>query len=301
MKNVLITGASGFVGTHLKTVLANQGYNVISCSRKYTQDANWRPYPSSEYDQWEDILDGVDVVVHLAGIAHNSRVVREDFETANLLEVKRLVTAAKKSKVEHLIFASTIAVFGESASDPLRESDVPNPKTDYAKTKLAAERALKDELEESHVKYTILRPPMIYGPNAKGNFKKLAEVVSNGTPMPLSLVKNRRTFLGIQNFCDFISSIILNEKSYNQIFHVAEEPSISTADLIREIGKARGRKAILFPVPTGVLRFGLSLAGKGEMASKLLDDFEVDGSKARSVLGWEAPYSLQDGLKDCFS
>ena len=306
---ILVTGASGFVGSALVTHLAQQGLKV----RAYSRLMAVRPNELVESVLGVDLLtthdltpflDGVSSVVHTAARVH---VMREtstdplaDFRLMNVDVTLRLARQAASAGVKRFVFLSTIKVNGEFtyAYHPFIASDKPNPQDAYAISKLEAERGLQQIAAETGLEVVIIRPPLVYGPGVAANFGRLLSWVKKGIPLPLGCVTaNRRSFVAIDNLIDCIVTCIKHPKAANQIFLVSDGHDVSTAQLLRGMASALNRKVLLVPIPTSWLAGGAKLLGVAEAAQRLLQSLQVDIEKNGELLGWAPPVSFDDGLQ----
>ena len=146
----------------------------------------------------------------------------------------------------------------------------------------------------------IIRPPLVYGPNVKGNFAKLGALVAIGVPLPLAMVRNQRSFVAIDNLVDLIITCINHSKAANQIFLASDGQDLSTPELLNGMAKAMGRDIKLFPLPLSLLSLGAAMIGKKDEANRLLGSLHLDISKTRDVLGWSPLIDAEEGLRRCF-
>jgi UDP-glucose 4-epimerase len=301
---VLVTGADGFVGRFMTRALGEAGWHVRRAIRS--------PAPSgdnsdtvgglelSSSTQWSEALKGVNAVVHLAALAHRStRAQQSDealFMSVNVDGTAHLARCAIDAGVRDFIFLSSIAVNGRDTSDdaPFSEASIPAPATIYGQSKIAAEHKLADLAATSTMHVTAIRPPMIYGPGARGNFQRLSSAVKAGIPLPFGFVQNRRAFLGVDNLSSFVIHR-LNEAAGPgfEVFLLADDEHVSTPDFVRLLGQAWGKPARIISVPIPLLRAGLDLFGS---SGPLLGSLEIDTAKAHHA-GWQPKLSLAEGLR----
>lgn len=304
---ILVTGVSGFVGRHLIQALARDGrHDLLGVSRRQVA-----PIPGVEGltgieigsgTDWSEYLRGVDVVVHCAARAHFPRAVTEsdikNMEEINVGGTLSLAEQAANAGVKRFIFISSIGVLGDSSDEPFDGSQEPRPQTIYAQTKLNAEKGLVSICEEKGLEFVIIRPPMVYGPEAPGNFARLVRFSS--LPLPLGKATSLRSFVSIWNLVDLVSACLNHPSASNQVLLVSDGQDVTTKEFLRAIAHANGTKSYLPPIPAGVMHFILSALGKENIWQSLFGRLQVDDSKTRVLLGWEPPLSFSESMKRCF-
>lgn len=298
-KRVLVTGASGFVGRPLVTALLRAGYAVRAATRgpvsfPNSVDVVIVPDFKTTFD-WRPILRGVDIVIHLAGLAHaDSRAAAFGaFDQVNLLTTLNLARAAKDVGLDRFIFISSIrAQIGASATQIVREQDEPHPTDDYGRSKLAAELAVRS----TGVPFTILRPVAIYGPHPKGNIKTLVRLANSPLLLPFKGFNNRRSLLGIDNLIATILFVLNNQSTVGEKFLIADPVSFTLPDLFTMLRKAQGRKPGMVYVPPIFIRLALWLSGQSRLWKHISGNLVVDTSKLES-LGWRPPVETYEGLR----
>ena len=187
---------------------------------------------------------------------------------------------------------------GSSGAKPIQSESPIQPHTPYACSKAEAEQVLTEVVRGSGMALTVLRPPLVYGPGAPGNFGVLVRAIARGLPLPLgSLTSNRRSFVAIDNLVDLIVTCLTHPAAANQAFLVSDGEDISTVDLLRRLGSMMGKSARLMPVPVSWLAFVAKLLGKREMFQSLCGSLQVDISKTCTVLNWKPPVSVDEGLR----
>ena len=306
----LVTGATGFVGYALVqrlTVNRDSGGVVVAVSRI---DRSWpervRPIQVSNLQpatQWGAVLQRVNTVVHLAARVHVMQDTATDplaaFRTVNVDGTLNLARQAAASGVKRFVFISSVKVNGESTEPghAFSEADAPNPQDAYGQSKHEAEEGLRQLSADTGMEVVIIRPPLVYGPGVKANFAALMRAVQRGWPLPLGTVHNQRSLVALDNLVDFIVNCITHPQAANQTFLVSDGEDLSTPDLIRRMARAMNRPARLLPAPVWALKAGALLLGKGDAVQRLCGNLQVDISKSRTLLGWNPPVSVDEGLR----
>jgi nucleoside-diphosphate-sugar epimerase len=255
---------------------------------------------------WSAALIDQQVVIHAAARAH----IMEDEVADALTEYRRvnvdgtlnLARQAAAAGVKRFIFISSIKVNGERTplGKPFFAEDTPSPEGAYSISKWEAEQGLQHLATETEMEVVIIRPPLVYGPGAKGNFAKIIKLIAKGLPLPLGAVLNRRSLVGVDNLAHLIMTCIDHPSAANQVFLAGDGQDLSTTELLRGVARAMGKPCRLLPITAYVLRFGAKIFGKEDVATRLLANLQVDITKARDLLGWEPPISLEEGLRRCF-
>lgn len=306
---VLVTGGAGNVGSALLRGLANDpGIRLRAGVRAATAS----PLANCEYVAMGDlaagggvsgIAEGCDVLVHTAARVH---MMEEDAATAatayrdtNVGGTLHVAEEAARAGVKRFVFVSTVKVHGEStkAGAPFREQDVPAPQDPYAISKLEAENALRELCGKAGMEYVIVRPPLVYGPGVGANFLALAQAVQRAMPLPLGAIRNSRSLVGIDNLVSFLRQCMDHPAAANEIFLVSDGHDLSSADLVRGLAKAMDRPARLLPAPVWLLRGVGALTGRGLAVQRLVDNLQVDIAKARTLLSWTPPVTVEEGLR----
>jgi UDP-N-acetyl-alpha-D-quinovosamine dehydrogenase len=304
-KRVLVTGATGFVGTALCGQLQAAGFTVRAALRTD------RALPDSIAERCvigdlaspgplEAALDGVDAVVHAAARAHvlnDSPANAALYEGVNAHGTRVLAEAAARAGVGRFVYLSSIKVNGEESHRPYRADDVPHPQDAYGRSKWAGEQALFSVCAASGMQAVVVRPPLVYGPGVKANFLRLMGWVTSGRPLPLGAIPNRRSLVSLWNLCDFVARVLEHPGAAGRVWLVSDGEDVSTTELIRRLAAALGRPARLVPVPPVLLRVAGTVLGRKAQVDRLCGSLYVDISPAREELGWRAPVTLNDGLR----
>lgn len=307
MNHVLVTGASGFVGSALLPRLRGDGHRVTALTRRAT------PVPGASHTARVSFLGdesalapalrGVDAVVHLAARVHVMRDTVEDplaeFRRVNVAGTLGLARAAASAGVRRFVFLSSIKVNGEEGY--FRESDTCSPHDPYGISKHEAELGLKEIESTSGMEIVIIRPPLVYGPGVRANFRSLIQIVRRGIPLPLGAVRNRRSMVGVRNLADCIVRCLDHPAAGGETFFVSDGEDLSTPELIRRLARAMGRRPLLIPIPVPILAAGATLLGKRDILQRLTGSLQVDITKARTLLDWSPPFSIDEELRRAIS
>ena len=306
---IFLTGATGLVGRALLSQLVALGqFDVQALTRQnLTNTVDGAKYLSggdlTSQTQWQGALVGIHTVVHAAARVHVMHDTEVDpltaFRAVNVQGSLNLACQAAAAGVKRFVFISSVKVNGESTQSgrAFTEADAPNPQDAYGQSKHEAEQGLRELAVDTGMEVVIIRPPLVYGPGVKANFAALMRAVQHGWPLPLGAVHNRRSLVALDNLVDFIVTCITHPQAVNQTFLVSDGHDLSTTELVRGLARAAGVPARLLPVPVWVLQSGAALLGKGDAVQRLCGNLQVDISKARSLLGWNPPVSVEDGLR----
>lgn len=308
--NILITGATGFLGGRLLHKLSTlDASKVVALVRQshdlFGHDVIVVPDFAIPSDL-SAVLGKQEIVIHTAARTHvmsdDSLESHAEYRQVNVEGTLNIARQAAESGVKRFIFISSIKVNGESTpvgSVFTAEAD-PAPEDAYGISKWEAEQELQKLQAETEMELVIIRPPLIYGPGVKGNFATLGKVIKKGLPLPLGCINNKRTLVSVDNLVDLIITCIDHPAAANQVFLAGDGKDVSTTELLRGVAQAMGKPSRLIPVPASLLMLAATLLGKKAMAQRLLGSLQVDMSKARDLLGWEPPISVEEGLKRCF-
>lgn len=221
------------------------------------------------------------------------------FRQVNVEGTLNLARQAAAAGVKRFVFISSVKVHGEYTlpGQAFTEADAPNPQDAYGISKHEAEQGLRQLAANSGMEVVIIRPPLVYGPGVKANFASLMRAAQRGWPLPLGAVDNRRSLVALDNLVDFIVTCVNHPQAANQTFLVSDGHDLSTAELVRGMARAAGVSARLVPVPVWALQAAAVLVNKRESVQRLCSSLQVDISKARTLLGWMPPISVDEGLR----
>lgn len=305
--NVLITGATGFIGKSLLSELLRQNFNISIVVRQKTNifPAKVKQFVVGDFKNNPDFspaLEKVDCIVHLAGKAHviekSKASVLDEFTLINTDLSLNLAKQAVHANVNRFIFLSSIGVNGNRNTKAFLESDAPDPQEPYTISKHEAEQKLSKLAEETDMELVIIRLPLVYGANAPGNFGRLLSWASKKHPIPLPLgsVRNCRSFVALDNLVDFIATCVTHKNAANELFLVSDRDDLSTTEFLRKIAKAFNKKIFLLPIPVQFMIFIAGFLGKRADAIRLFSSLRVDSSKAKELLDWDPKITMDDQL-----
>lgn len=301
---VLVTGASGFVGRGLVARAASEpSLQLHGLVRPPLRDL---PAHVTQHlcrsirsdTSWLGALDGVDAVVHLAARVHLMRETADDslgaYRATNVDDTIALARAAAAAGVRRFVFLSSVKVNGDAGQ--FRETDPPTPSDPYGISKSEAEAALRSISAASGMEVVIVRPPLVYGPGVRANFRRLADSVERGIPLPFGAVRNRRSLVALDNLADFLLLCLRHPAAANETFFVSDGEDLSTPELVRRIARALGRRTRLIAIPVPLLTLAAAALGKRAVAQRVLGSLQVDIGKARARLGWIPPVTVDEAL-----
>ena len=292
MTKILVTGGSGFVGTALLKHPSFSSALVIGRT-KPSSDNDYVKISLDATTDYSVLLKGVDVIIHLAARAHvmddKSNNPLEEFRFINTHATLNLAAQAAKIGVKRFIFVSTAKVLGEKTSQSNRFTafDSLCPQDQYSVSKAEAEMGLQKIAQKSSMDLVIIRPPLVYGPEVKGNFEKLIRLISLKVPLPLESINNRRSMVSVDNLVDLISKCITAKNAENQVFMVSDDHDLSTPELIRMICLSKGINSKMFSFPPILLELFLKCLGKRQVYERLCGSMQVDITHTKTQMKWE--------------
>jgi nucleoside-diphosphate-sugar epimerase len=312
MKNILLTGSTGFVGRQILLRLVADDFQIQASLRNDNADlpgaVNCHQVGGLLPDtKWQAALTGVDCVIHAAARVH---VMNDDapnslaaFREVNVTGTLNLAKQAAQEGVNRFIFISSIKVNGECTPQGVafKPADQAEPMDSYGASKLEAENALMSIGAETGMEIVIIRPPLVYGSGVKGNFLSLLKLARTSLPLPLGAVNNKRSMVYVGNLVDLIVTCIEHPNAANQLFLASDCHDISTTQLLSCIRALMNKPKMLVPVPVFLFRLLGSFTGKRAIIDRLFGSLQVDSRNTRELLGWTPPYTVEQGLTDTVS
>lgn len=303
MANVLITGATGFVGKHLKETI-NNSYSLKLLSRTGLQTENHFNADITKDTHYLNILNSVDIVIHCAARVHIMNDVASaplsEFRAVNTEGTINLAKQAAQAGIKRFIFISSIKVNGESTTSksPYTALDAPTPKDPYGVSKAEAEQQLLALGKVTGMEIVIIRPPLVYGEGVKANFASLMHIIGKGLPLPFRAIKNnKRSLVSVYNLVDLIKVCIEHPKAANQVFLASDDHDLSTAEMVAFMAKVKNKKNLALPVPVWCFKLAGKLLNKADVIDRLTGSLQLDITHTKNTLNWTPPYSVEHGFK----
>lgn len=277
-----------------------RGHQVRALTRRPASPiagVEWRAIGDvSETTDWPPHLDGIETVIHLANRAHTSA--RAGDFTGEAEAAAALARAAAAAGAKRLIQMSSVRAMAAASvpEKPLKERDPPRPADPYGRAKLAIESAVSAAAFEAGLDLVILRPPLVYGPRVKANFRALLRLVESRLWLPFAAIDNRRSLLFVENLVDLLAHVALDPRAAGRLLLARDDVDLSTPELIRVLADGLGRRARLIAVPTAVWRPLAALPRLGPLAARLTESLQVDDTASRAAIGWRPPVAAESAL-----
>jgi nucleoside-diphosphate-sugar epimerase len=309
---ILLTGATGFIGSNLLKNLELLGKSVRPVCRnlsslKVTNFSGWVEIGSiNGHTNWLPVLSDVEVVIHSAGRAHVTNDRHHDslskYREINVDATLNLAKQAVSSGVKRFIFISSIKVNGEFTEPhhPFHAHHIPAPQDAYGISKWEAEQALRDLSKKTGLEVVIIRPPLVYGQGVKGNLSLLIKLIQSGVPLPLGSINNKRSLVGVDNLSDLIIRCLYNPNAAGETFLVSDDLDFSSAEIAKKIANSLGVKIRIINIPQSFLKLLALCTGKGRALNKIVGSLQVDITKTKNLLNWAPPIGINEGMKRMF-
>lgn len=321
---VLITGATGFIGSNLMYYIAEKGCEVVCTYRNKKPNCDnganviWiKVGEINSETSWSVALDKVEYVYHIAGVAHkigySEKELNLEYERINIAGTKNFVKQVGLSKtIKRFIYLSSLSVYGSNVNGKINEDSLCAPETDYGKSKYLAENIIIDILKGTDIDWCIIRPTLVYGKGNPGNMERLIRLIKSGVPLPLLMISNRRSMLYIGNLVSALYEVMANPDASRKIYVISDGQDVATKDLVVMIKKNVGKGGVIFPFPIFMLKFiGIigdymnkvhlnNIGFDSYSVNKIIVSLEVDSSRIRRELKWIPPYSVEEGIMNIF-
>lgn len=310
---ILITGATGFIGSALSHGLLEAGHPVRGVVRASNGAPHWATSESASFDwmilhdrsterETNEALQGVQSVVHLAARVHimvdDASNPLQEFRRVNVDWTERLARAAASQGVHRFVYLSSVKVNGEQTVVPFTEQDPPKPRDPYGVSKWEAEQALARVSTQTGMETVVVRSPLVYGPGVRGNFLQLLNIIRRGFPFPLASVRNQRSLVYLGNLVDALARCTQDPRAAGRTYLVRDGEDLSTPELIRRLGVAMGSRVCLWSCPTTFLYWMGQVAGKREIIDRLVGSLQINSSKIQTELDWHPPFTVDTGLSE---
>ena len=306
MNKIFVTGASGFIGQAVCKAFSDLKYSVCGAVRNKDIVS---PLPNVTYVSvgdlalnlnWIDLLTGYDCVIHCAGIAEQKNLIsREIYVQSNTLASKKLAEQCVIAGVRKFIFLSSISVLGQHTNKKyFTHSDKVNPIGLYAKSKYKAENELLKINDKTNLEVIIIRPPIVYGFGTKGNISRIIKLLKLKLPLPFGLIKNKKSFISIDNLVDILICCIRRPNLKGKVFLVSDDEDISLNDFLQNIARELGYRLFIFPFPIFLLKLIANFLGKTSELNKLTSNLLIDINYTKDTLNWKPRLSVKDGIRN---
>ena len=281
MKNVMITGSSGFIGKHATDFFKVNGYHVIKLRHEDLSS-------DKAFEISKNSHKKIDYIIHLAARNNDKDDKWDDFFLSNVLLTEKIVKLGIRLGARKILFLSTLKVHGDYSfvNCPLKEDSKIDPYDSYSKSKAMAEEVIKKLCPDSRLDYVILRPPLVYGKGVKGNFMSIAKLIENRIPMPIEDLKMPRSILSVNNLLDCMKVCLENPIAANKTYLVADDKDISFKNLTLLISKGMEIKPLTFNIPRRLIKLLLFFLGKKNVAMRIIEPFQADISLIKDDINW---------------
>jgi len=310
MSNILVTGATGFVGQALCQHLLRNGHRVVATYRTHKTDLNCDWLQIGDMDgntDWADKLTGINVVIHLAARVHMMQEGASDplatYRAINRDGTLCLAKAAQSQGVKRFVFLSTIKVNGEKTQkdQPFRVVIDQSPVDPYGLSKWEAEEGLRTLEQQTGLEVCILRPPLVYGPGVKANFLSFLKLADKALPVPFKCLHNQRSLVNVENLADALMICSQHPNAVHKTYLISDGHDLSVADMFALMAQKLKRPCRMIPLPVFVLKILGRITGKSAAIDRLTQSLQVDGQTIQKELNWTPPVSVESGFEKMVS
>lgn len=289
--NILLSGASGFIGQQF---LRKDDKGMIRRCVTRTEELSKRDCflvgSICQDTDWRGAFDGIDTVVHLAGVAHNKSRLRKEIFSTNTYGTIKFAKDAARAGVKRFVFVSTAAI--DDASCFHRETSSLQTQSKYD-----AEIELKKLAGETGLELVVVRPTLVYGPNAPGNFGQLVKLVDKVRVLPFGLASNKRDFISVQNLVSLLFVCASHPNAPGQTFLASDGEPVSIKEFTNAIAEGINKSLTHYPIPISFMKAAARCIGKEALLEQLVGELSVDSSKTMRMLGWQPPYTMHQAMQ----
>ena len=298
--NILVSGASGFIGLMLIKELLGRGHNVYGLVRKkinYFSNNNYKNIIIKDISKKVEFNKNIRIhyFYHLAAKTHDSNGNNDEYFRVNVLGLKNILGYLSKLEIRKIIMLSSIKVNGEgfkTNNDIYSSKSQLNPKDAYGRSKLEAENILKEFSITNNLNYVILRPPLVYGPGVKGNLCSLMNMIDNNIPMPIVKTNNMRSLISLTNLVEALIVVGLNDEVINKTYLIADDLPIKVEELYKNIAILMKKRIFLINFPAVLLKIILWPIGKAKLVDKISSSLIVDNTEIKNDTNWRSKITL---------
>ena len=307
--NILVTGATGFVGSRIINVLNSMDqFTPIAAVRDENNQLDSKVQSVTvdslgPDNSWSSSIKNINIVIHVAARVHvmtdDVKDTLSEYRKVNVEGTLNLAKQAANAGVKRFIFISSIKVNGESTTlgIPFTEKNIPKPVDPYGISKYETEQGLKLLATTTGMEIVYIRPVLVYGPGVKANFHTMMKWLYRGVPLPFGSIHNKRSLIALDNLVDFIITCVEHPAAANEVFLISDGEDLSTTALLKKLTKALDQRSYLLPINQNILESSLNLIGKKHLVQRLCGSLQVDISKAKKLLNWTPSISVDEGLR----
>ncbi|KAB7698582.1 NAD-dependent epimerase/dehydratase family protein [Plesiomonas shigelloides] len=295
--NILLTGSTGFVGRAISNKYDIYRH-VVRGENLCNHESTFVVETIDGDTEWpSDAFNNVDAIIHLAGLAHSACSSTDDYNNINYKGTLKLAMDAASAGVKRFVFVSSIGVNGLSTDNvPFSALSKVRPHNDYARSKYLAELGLMDVSKKTGLEVVIVRPTLVYGLNAPGNFGRLLNIIKKISFLPFGLAENKRSFISVQNLADLLVVCASHENAAGHIFLASDCEAISIKEFTNAIAEGLGKQVYQLPIPVTLVKIVGDLVGKRAAVEQLFGNLEVDSSNTLDILGWRPPLTMKQSM-----
>jgi nucleoside-diphosphate-sugar epimerase len=294
-RKIFLTGHAGFIGS---AILKKFQFNNCVKSNFLTESKEiilqYSYVDKDNKNNWINLLQDTECIIHCGGLKKIKERTKESsleiFRKANTEITKILAEEAAKLGVKRFIFVSAANV---------NQFSINNKKSlnNYSLSKWEAEQELWKVAKQTKLEVVIIRSPPVYGFRAKNKFELILKLINLGIPLPFSLCKKEKSYIGLDNLVDIIVRCIDHPQASGKTFLVSDDEDLSLDNLVRIISSIMGRKPRLFPVPLSILKFLCFVIGKKNEVNEIINPTKLEIDDLKKILNWSPPLNVEEGIR----